>query len=115
MAWHERTVAQLAAQAVPDPDEYLGRLRTETVRTVMTMSPTSIAESGSLQAAMTLLRERGIHRLPVIREGRVVGIVTGSDLLLAMLASIEADHESNRREELQPSVEALAGAAAGDR
>jgi hypothetical protein len=37
----------------------------------------------------------------------VVGIVTGSDLLLAMLAPIEAAHESNRREELQPSAETL--------
>ena len=115
MAWQERAVAQLAAQAVPDPDEYLGRLRTEPVRTVMTTSPTSIAEAAPLQAAMALLRERGIHRLPVTRDGRVVGIVTGSDLLLAMLAPIEAAHESNRREELQPSAEALAGSAAGDR
>jgi nucleotide-binding universal stress UspA family protein/predicted transcriptional regulator len=111
MAWHERAVAQLAAQAVPDPDEYLGRLRTEPVRTVMSSSPTSIAESASLQAAMTLLRERGIHRLPVTRDGRVVGIVTGSDLLLAMLAPIEAAHEGNRREELQPLAEALASVA----
>lgn len=113
MAWHERAVAQLAAQASPDPATYLSRLRTEPVRTVMATSPTSIAESASLQAAMALLREHGVHRLPVTRDGRVVGIVTGSDLLLAMLIPIEAAHESNRREELQPSAEALAGMAAG--
>ena len=77
-------------------------------------SPTSIAESASLPAAMTLLRECGIHRLPVTRDGRVVGIVTGSDLLLAMLAPIEAAHDNNRREELQPSAEALAVVAAGE-
>jgi CBS domain-containing protein len=63
---------------------------------------------------MTLLRERGIHRLPVTRDGRVVGIITGSDLLLAMLAPIEAAHDNNRREELQPSLEALAGVSAGE-
>ena len=114
LAWHERAVAQLAAQSMPDPDEYLSRLRTEPVRTVMATSPTSIAESAPLQAAMTLLRERGIHRLPVTRDGRVVGIVTGSDLMLALLAPIDAAHESNRREELQPPAEALAGTAAGD-
>jgi signal-transduction protein with cAMP-binding, CBS, and nucleotidyltransferase domain len=114
MAWQERAVAQLAAQALPAPDEYLGRLRTEPVRTVMATSPTSIAESASLPAAMTLLRECGIHRLPVTRDGRVVGIVTGSDLLLAMLAPIEAAHDNNRREELQPSAEALAVVAAGE-
>ena len=57
---------------------------------------------------MALLRERGIHRLPVTRDGRVVGILTGSDVLLAMLAQIEADHESNRRADLQPPPELLA-------
>jgi nucleotide-binding universal stress UspA family protein len=114
LAWHERTAKALAEQAVADPDEYLGRLRTEPVRTVMTTSPTSIHESASLQAAMALLRERGIHRLPVTRDGRVVGIVTGSDLLLAMLTSIEAAHESDRGEELPPDAEALAAAAAGE-
>jgi hypothetical protein len=43
----------------------------------------------------------------VTRDGRVVGIVAGSDLLLGMLASIEAAHESNRRDELRPSTEPL--------
>jgi CBS domain-containing protein len=114
MGWHERTIAQLAALAMPDSDEYLSRLRTEPVRTVMTTSPTSIAELASLGAAMALLRERGIHRLPVTRDGHVVGIVTGSDLMLAMLAPIEAGHERNRREELQSSAEALVAAAAGE-
>ena len=112
MSWHERAVEQLAEQSVPDPDEYLRRLRTEQVRTVMTTSPTSIPESASLGVALALLRERGIHRLPVTRDGRVVGILTGSDILLAMLAQIETAHESNRREELQPPAEALAFAAA---
>ena len=114
MGWYERTVDALAKQSVPARDEYLRRLRSEKVRTVMTPSPASIPESAPLRAAIALLRERGIHRLPVTREGRVVGIVTGSDLMLALLAPIEADHESNRREELQPSADLLAGAAAGE-
>jgi CBS domain-containing protein len=57
---------------------------------------------------MALLRERGIHRLPVTRDGHVVGIITGSDLMLAMLAPIDSAHEAHRREELQPSAELLA-------
>jgi nucleotide-binding universal stress UspA family protein/predicted transcriptional regulator len=114
MAWHERVVEQLAEQSVPAPDEYLRHLRTVRVRTVMTMSPTSIPESASLRAAMALLRERGVRRLPVTRDGRIVGIVTGSDLLLAMLAPIEAAHESSRREELQPAAKPITSAPAGD-
>jgi nucleotide-binding universal stress UspA family protein/predicted transcriptional regulator len=90
MSWHERTVKELSEQSDPAPDEYLRRLQSELVRTVMTRSPTSIPESASLQTAMALLRERGIHRLPVTRDGRVVGIVTGSDILLTMLAQVDA-------------------------
>jgi nucleotide-binding universal stress UspA family protein/predicted transcriptional regulator len=108
MAWHERTFEALAEQSGPAPDDYLRRLRTEQIRTVMTTSPTSVPESTSLRAAMALLRERGIHRLPVTRDGHVVGIITGSDLMLAMLAPIDSVHEAHRREELQPSAELLA-------
>jgi len=114
MSWHERAVEQLADQSVPDPDEYLRRLQTEQVRTVMTTSPTSIPESASLGVALALLRERGIHRLPVTRDGRVVGILTGSDILLAMLAQIETAHESHRGEELQPPAEQLVSVIGSD-
>jgi nucleotide-binding universal stress UspA family protein/predicted transcriptional regulator len=110
MTWHEHAVQELSKEAAPAPDEYLRRLQMERVRTVMTTSPTSIHELASLQAAMALFRERRIHRLPVTRDGRVVGIVTGSNILLAILNQIESAHESNGPEELQSSVELLTGA-----
>jgi CBS domain-containing protein len=78
----------------------------------MTTSPTSIHESASLGSALALLQARGIHRLPVTREGRVVGILTGSDVLLALLAQIETTQESNRRAELQPAPPVLSAAHA---
>lgn len=102
MGWYERTVDALAEQSVPAPEEYLRRLRRDQVRDVMMPSPVSIQESASLSAALTLLRSHGVHRLPVTHGGRVVGILTGSDVLLALLAQIETTHESNRRAELQP-------------
>lgn len=108
MVWHARTVDMLASGSVPAPDEYVRHLRSEPVRTVMTSPPISIQESASLASALALLRDRGVHRLPVMRDGRLVGILTGSDVLLAMLAQIETTHETNRREELQPSAELLA-------
>jgi CBS domain-containing protein len=107
MGWYERTVGALAKQSVPSPDEYLRRLRSERVGAVMTTPPTSIQESASLGSALTLLQSRGIHRVPITREGRVVGILTGSDVLLALLAQIETTQESNRRAELQPMPAAL--------
>jgi nucleotide-binding universal stress UspA family protein/predicted transcriptional regulator len=114
MSWHERAVKELSKQSLLVPGEYLRRLQAERVRTVMTTSPTSIPESASLQAAMALFRERGIHRLPVTRDGRVVGIITGSDILLTMLAQIESVVESSRPEELQPSAELLTSVVGGD-
>ena len=114
MAWHERAVKELTKQSALVPGEYLHRLRTERVRTVMTASPTSILESAPLQEAMALFRERGIHRLPVTRNGRVVGIITGSDILLTMLAQIESVAEGSRSEELQPAAELLTSVVSGD-
>ena len=114
MSWHERAVKELSKQSILAPGEYLRRLQAERVRTVMTTSPTSIPESASLQAAMALFRERNIHRLPVTRNGRVVGIITGSDILLTMLAQIESVVESSRPEELQPSAELLTSVVSGD-
>jgi nucleotide-binding universal stress UspA family protein len=111
MAWHEHTVEALSKEAAPAPDEYLHRLRAERIHTVMTKSPTSIHESAPLREAMALLRERGIHRLPVTREGRVVGIITGSNMLLAMLAQTESANESSPSEGPQPAAELLTSAA----
>jgi nucleotide-binding universal stress UspA family protein/predicted transcriptional regulator len=114
MSWHEGAVKELSKQSTLVPSEYLHRLQAERVRTVMTTSPTSIPESASLQAAMALFRERGIHRLPVTRDGRVVGIITGSDILLTMLAQIESVFESRRPEELQPAAELLSSVVGDD-
>jgi nucleotide-binding universal stress UspA family protein len=113
MGWYERTIDALGEQAVPAADEYARRLQRDRVRDVMMPSPVSIQESASLASALALLRERGVHRLPVTREGRVVGILTGSDVLLAMLAQIESAHDANRRAELSPAPELLGTVQAG--
>jgi nucleotide-binding universal stress UspA family protein/predicted transcriptional regulator len=114
MSWHEHAVKELAKHSLLVPGEYLRRLQTERVRTVMTSSPTTIPESASLQEAMALFRERKIHRLPVTRNGRLVGIITGSDILLTMLAQIESVVEGSRPEELLSSAELLASVVGED-
>lgn len=38
----------------------------------------------SIDKAISLMEERGIHHLPVIREGQVVGILSDRDILLAV-------------------------------
>ena len=107
MSWHERAVKELSKQSSLVPSEYLHRLQAERVRTVMTTSPTSISDSASLQEAMALFREKRIHRLPVTRDDRLVGIITGSDVLLTMLTQIESVAASSQPEGPQPSAELL--------
>ena len=68
----------------------------------------------SADAVAVLLRERGLHRLPVTHDGKLVGIVTGSDILLALLGQLEGTHTDQRAAELQPSAEELIAAGAGD-
>ncbi len=50
------------------------------VREWMTKDPVTADPSTSIQAAWKLMQERRIRHLPVVEEGRVVGIVTDRDL-----------------------------------
>jgi nucleotide-binding universal stress UspA family protein/predicted transcriptional regulator len=112
LAWHARTIDALAQDRQPTPETYLQLLRTEPVSAVMTSPAATIAETATVDAALALMRERGLHRLPVTRNGTLVGIITGSDILLAMLGQLESGHAEYRAEELQPTAEELIAAGA---
>ncbi len=54
------------------------------VRERMTQNPITITPDTSLTDAMTLMREKKVRRLPVLdNHGRLIGIVSDSDLLYA--------------------------------
>ena len=57
-----------------DPQETLAR-------DLMSSPPITIDEFAPAEEAMTLLRERGIHHLPVVRQGCLVGIISPVDVL----------------------------------
>jgi acetoin utilization protein AcuB len=50
------------------------------VREWMTGDPQTVSATTPVMEAMNRLREGGFRRLPVVREGRLVGIVTDRDL-----------------------------------
>jgi uncharacterized protein (DUF2267 family)/predicted transcriptional regulator len=50
---------------------------------VMTPEPTTLSISDSEQQAITLMRARHVRRLPVVEDGRAVGIITLDDLILS--------------------------------
>jgi CBS domain-containing protein len=53
----------------------------------MSTPPVSIAPSAALTAAMHLMADRAIGALPVVEGGRVVGILTQSDIVAALAGS----------------------------
>jgi CBS domain-containing protein len=74
-----------------------GKLAEEYVRThsrkvgeVMTPDPVTITEDTPLAAVVGLLEERRIKRLPVVRSGVVVGIVSRANLLHALASLARA-------------------------
>jgi acetoin utilization protein AcuB len=62
-------------------------------RTVVTVGPLAPAEDAAL-----LLVQHHIHALPVVQDGRIVGIVTEADLLKVLAAALGAGLASSRLE-----------------
>ena len=50
----------------------------------MTHEPVTVTEDASLETIVTLMEENKLKRLQVIKDGRVVGIVTRANLLQAV-------------------------------
>ncbi|WP_429815344.1 CBS domain-containing protein [Ensifer sp. B1-9] len=51
----------------------------------MTADPVTIGEDASVARVAAVMQERGIKRIPVLRNGVLVGIVSRADLLQALL------------------------------
>lgn len=53
----------------------------------MTASPVTIDEDASIMRVAAMMQERGVKRIPVLRDGELVGVVSRADLLQAILAA----------------------------
>ncbi len=51
-----------------------------TVGDCMSVDPVTVAPKDSLQRVMELLRRRDIRAVPVVEDGRLIGIVTDRDV-----------------------------------
>jgi CBS domain-containing protein len=77
------------------------------VEDVMTRDPICIDEEASLEDVVTLMEKRRIKRLPVIRSGKLAGIVTRSDLLRALMqASVQTSITTQTDEDIKQDVSA---------
>jgi acetoin utilization protein AcuB len=73
-----------------DVRQHLGYLAETKVNAAMASSPVSIPEFETAESATKLMLQHNIGGLPVINDGRVVGILTTTDLLKALLNVVQA-------------------------
>jgi CBS domain-containing protein len=64
--------------------EYV-RTHSRKVEELMTRDPVTVAEDTSLEEIVTLMEQRHIKRVPVLKDRKIVGIVTRADLLRALI------------------------------
>jgi len=87
-AWRQSWL-EILAEGDPLAPELLGWLQsqTHTARAVMSAPVISVSEDTELGEIARVLVTHRIRRVPVIREGRVTGIVARDDLLRALASS----------------------------
>lgn len=66
-------------------EDELRKVAAVKVRDVMTKSVITVQENTPVSEIATLMIEKGINRVPVMRHHRLVGIVTRSDIVRSLL------------------------------
>lgn len=61
------------------------RVHGRTVKDAMTMDVASVGEDATAEQVAHIMETRGVRRVPVLREGILVGVVSRADLLRALI------------------------------
>jgi len=80
-----------------DTREHAGYLDWTQVKTAMSKKPVTVTPATTLETAAQILLKRKIGGLPVMENGRLVGMITTSDVLQAFLDVMGASEETSRR------------------
>jgi acetoin utilization protein AcuB len=75
-----------------DQNDYEDVMRTTLVSRIMTREPLTLGRDAKIRTAVRLMVENKVGALPVMDGRRVIGIITGYDLLKEFLGLLE-DHE----------------------
>lgn len=74
------------------PRQHIERIyeaaRNRAVRDIMSRDVTTVTEVDTLETVLEKMLKRGLHRLPVVRDGKPVGMVTRHELLRLMLKQL---------------------------
>ncbi|MCK8784336.1 CBS domain-containing protein [Roseomonas sp. NAR14] len=100
-SWLHRLIDSAPSQALSYAQAH-GR----TVRDVMSASPMTIGEEDSVAHAAKLLEEHRIRRLPVVRDGKLVGILSRADLMKALLSAPEPGATTSTDAEIERRLNA---------
>lgn len=71
-----------------DPDEFrreLKKVAAVKVEDMMTENPLVVDETASVEKIATLMQDAGINRVPVLKDGRLTGIVTRADIIKSLV------------------------------
>ena len=80
-----------------DMRKHAGYLDRTTVAAAMSKKPTAVTPATTVEVAAQLLLKQKIGGLPVVENGRVVGVITTSDILQAFLDAMGASEETSTR------------------
>jgi CBS domain-containing protein len=67
-------------------DEDLQKALGATVAEVMSDDPVTVSEDDTVEDAATLMHDEDLASLPVLRDGKLAGVITRRDVLRAILA-----------------------------
>jgi acetoin utilization protein AcuB len=83
----ERDIQRLSPSLISkvSQEEYNGVLRNTTLKQVMTRDPATVTPETQLGEAASILKDRKLGCLPVVRDGSLIGIITVVDMLGALL------------------------------
>lgn len=83
---HHRRLARLFGES-SEARAQLEKVEARTAGEAMTSPAITVAPGSAIRDAAALMTRRSVNRLPVVDDGRLVGIVTRADLLRAYLRS----------------------------
>ena len=82
-----------------------------TVNRYMTPNPRTVAPSDPMSVAHELTREHGFRHVPVVHDGKLIGIVSDRDLHLLEALRYESADEVTVAEAMRPAVSTVAADA----
>ena len=74
------------------------------VEGVMTSDIVTVAPTARLQEVVELMEKHDVKRLPVVAQGRLIGIVSRSDLLKALVKTLPAQVTDSKDQEIEAAI-----------